>query len=90
MKLARKITYQRGEAEAWFYLGLALESVNREDDAIDAYRNARELYQSMKLGVQVQDCDKAIEHLSLGEFPKVIRRRFLDWLSRLWHFVKRR
>jgi hypothetical protein len=36
------ITDYNGEAKAWFILGLALENVNRESDAVDAYRNARD------------------------------------------------
>lgn len=31
-------------AIAWFNLGEALENLNRESDALGAYRNARELF----------------------------------------------
>jgi hypothetical protein len=33
-----------GQAIAWFNLGLTLENVNRQSDAIGAYRNGCELY----------------------------------------------
>jgi tetratricopeptide (TPR) repeat protein len=47
LDIAREIGDHNGEAIAWFNLGLALENVNRESDALGAYRNARELYQTM-------------------------------------------
>ena len=69
----------RGEANAWFNLGLSLEKVDREQDALGAYRNARELYQTMGLDADVQDCHDKIEVLS--------QRGFWGWLRRLWRWL---
>lgn len=63
-QIAREIGFSFGEATSWFNLGLSLENLNRESDALDAYRNARELCQAMELDAKVQDCDNAIERLS--------------------------
>jgi tetratricopeptide (TPR) repeat protein len=87
LAIKREIGDRRGEAKAWFNLGLALENVKRESDAVDAYRNARELYQAMGLDPDVQDCDKTIDRLSQPQVP------IWRWLKRLWHervFAKRR
>ena len=67
LEIAQEIGNRYGEANAWFNLGLALENLNREADAIEAYGNARRLYQAMGLDADVQDCDKAIEGLSHQE-----------------------
>lgn len=75
LEITRDIGDRNGEAIAWFNLGLALENVKQKSEAIDAYRNARQLYQAMGLDADVQDCDKAIERLSKG---------FWGWLSGLF------
>ncbi|KHG41538.1 hypothetical protein OA07_06860 [Aphanizomenon flos-aquae 2012/KM1/D3] len=62
-----------------FNLGLSLEKVDREQDALGAYRNARELYQTMGLDADVQDCHDKIEVLS--------QRGFWGWLRRLWRWL---
>ena len=76
-------------AIAWFNLGWALENVNRESDAVGAYRNARELYQAMGLDTDAQYCDREIERLSQPQVPTTPRRGFWQWLSRLWRWLKR-
>jgi tetratricopeptide (TPR) repeat protein len=88
LSIKREIGDIRGEANAWFNLGLALENVNRESDALGAYRNARELYQRMGLDADVQDCNNAIERLSQPKTPVVSRRGFWGWLRRLWRWVR--
>jgi tetratricopeptide (TPR) repeat protein len=55
LDIAKEIGDIRGEANDWFNLGLSLEKVDREQDALGAYRNARELYQTMGLDTDVQD-----------------------------------
>ena len=64
LDISREIGDRNSQAIAWFNLGQSLENVNRESDALVAYCNARELYQSMELDADVQDCDNAIERLS--------------------------
>ncbi|MEA5622641.1 tetratricopeptide repeat protein [Nostoc sp. UHCC 0251] len=64
LDIATEIGDRNSEAIAWFNLGEALENLNRESDALGAYRNARELYQAMGLDADVQDCNNAIERLS--------------------------
>ncbi|WP_235018600.1 hypothetical protein, partial [Tolypothrix sp. NIES-4075] len=55
---------RNGEATSWYNLGLSLKNLNRESDALGAYRNARELFQAMGLDANVQHCNDAIERLS--------------------------
>ncbi|MBD2205478.1 tetratricopeptide repeat protein [Calothrix sp. FACHB-1219] len=88
LDITREIGDIRGEANAWFNLGLSLENVNRESDALGAYRNARELYQTMGLDANVQDCNDAIERLSQPQAPVVSRRGFWGWLRRLRRWVR--
>jgi tetratricopeptide (TPR) repeat protein len=80
LDIAKEIGDIRGEANTWFNLGLSLEKVDREQDALGAYRNARELYQTMGLDTDVQDCNNVIERLS--------QRGFWGWLRRLWRWVR--
>jgi tetratricopeptide (TPR) repeat protein len=87
LEISREIGDIRGEAFSWFNLGLALENVNRESDALGAYRNARELFQTMGLDANVQDCNNAIKRLSQPKMPVVSRRGFWVWLRRLWRWV---
>ncbi|QFZ13253.1 tetratricopeptide repeat protein [Anabaena sp. YBS01] len=87
LEIAKEIGDIRGEAIAWFNLGLTLENVNRESDALGAYRNARELYQKMGLDANVQNCNDAIERLSQPQTPVVTRRGFWAWLRRLWRWL---
>jgi len=78
----------QGEANAWFNLGLSLEKVDREQDALGAYRNARELYQTMGLDTDVQNCNNAIEGLSQPKKPLVSQRGFWGWLRRFWRWLR--
>ncbi|WP_414566831.1 tetratricopeptide repeat protein, partial [Anabaena sp. CCY 9613] len=88
LEIFREIGDIRGEANSWFNLGLALENVNRESDALGAYRNARELYQKMELDADVQDCNNRIERLSQPQTAVLSRRGFWAWLRRLWRWVR--
>ena len=72
LDIAQEIGDRSGEALAWFNLGGALEKVKQKSEAVDAYGNARQLYQEMGLDADVQDCDEAIERVSQG---------FWGWLS---------
>ena len=88
MDIKREIGDVRGEANAWFNLGLSLEKVDREQDALGAYRNARELFQTMGLDTDVQDCNNAIEGLSQPKKPVVSQRGFWGWLRRFWRWLR--
>ncbi|BAY32731.1 hypothetical protein NIES2107_46210 [Nostoc carneum NIES-2107] len=88
LDIKREIGDIRGEATGWFNLGLALENVNRESDALGAYRNARELYQTMGLDADVQRCNDAIERLSQPKAPVVSRQGFWGWWRQLWRWVR--
>jgi tetratricopeptide (TPR) repeat protein len=86
-QIATEIGDRNSEANVWFNLGLSLENLNRESDALGAYRNARELFQAMGLDADVQDCNNSIERLSQPQMPVVPHRRFWGWLRRLWHWL---
>ncbi|TAE53280.1 MAG: tetratricopeptide repeat protein, partial [Nostocales cyanobacterium] len=88
LKIFREIVYVQGEATAWFNLGLVLEKVDREADALGAYRNARGLCETMGLDAKVQNCNDAINRLSQPQKPVVSRRGFWGWLGRLWRWVR--
>ncbi|MDZ8096577.1 MAG: tetratricopeptide repeat protein, partial [Nostoc sp. DedQUE05] len=88
LEIKREIGDRYGEAIAWFNLGEALENLNRESDALGAYRNARELCQAMGLDANLQDCNNAIERLSQPQTPVVFRRDLWRWLRRLWRWVR--
>ncbi|MCE2699723.1 MAG: tetratricopeptide repeat protein [Nostocales cyanobacterium LE14-WE4] len=88
LDIKREIGDVRGEANAWFNLGLSLEKVDREQDALGAYRNARELFQTMGLDTDVQDCNNAIERLSQPKKPVVSQRGFWAWLRRFWRWLR--
>lgn len=88
LDIKREIGDVRGEANAWFNLGLSLEKVDREQDALGAYRNARELFQTMGLDTDVQDCNNAIERLSQPKKPVVSQRGFWGWLRRFWRWLR--
>ncbi len=79
LNIAREIGDRNTEAKVWFNLGFSLEKLNRESDALGAYRNARELYQAIGLDADVQDCNNAIERVS--------HRGFWGWLRRLLRWV---
>ncbi|AFZ24263.1 putative transcriptional regulator [Cylindrospermum stagnale PCC 7417] len=88
MQIAKEIGDLNGEANAWLNLGLSLERLNRESDALGAYRNACELYQTMGIDAKVQICNNAIERLSQPRAPVVSRRGFWGLLHRLWRWLR--
>lgn len=87
LDIARTTGYIRGQGIAWFNLGETLENINRESDALGAYRNARGLYETMGLDNDVRDCKDAIARLSQAKKLVVFRRRLWRWLQRLWRWV---
>jgi tetratricopeptide (TPR) repeat protein len=84
LHIAREIGDRNSEAKAWFNLGETLQNLNREPDALGAYRNARELFQIMGLDANVQDCNNNIDRLSQPKMPVVFHRGFWGWLRQLW------
>ncbi|WP_373525620.1 tetratricopeptide repeat protein [Nostoc sp.] len=88
LTIAIKICDVYGQANAWLNLGGALENLNRESDALGAYRNARELFQTIGIDAKVQYCNNAIERLSQPKPPVVSRRGFWVWLRWLWRWVR--
>ncbi|TBR60474.1 hypothetical protein B4U84_06335, partial [Westiellopsis prolifica IICB1] len=89
LDIKTQIGDRSGQAIAWFNLGETLERVNRQSDAMGAYRNACKLFQEIGLDAKVQDCSNAIERLSQLQAPVVTSRRgFWGWLSRLWRWVR--
>ena len=89
MDISREIGDVLGESLSLNNLGDAYDSLglDREQDALEAYRNARELYQTMGLDTDVQDCNNAIERLSQPKKPVVSQRGFWGWLRRFWRWV---
>ncbi|MUG98128.1 tetratricopeptide repeat protein [Scytonema sp. UIC 10036] len=94
LEIARKIGDHLQEAKAWFNLGLALENLNRESDAIDAYRHAYKLYHLLGIDTCMYDCNKHIQQLTraepFGTPPQGLER----WLShlryskeQLWQYI---
>jgi len=88
LAMARDMGDLNSEAKAWFHLGLVLEEVYREPDALGAYRNARELFQTMGLDAGVQLCNDKIERLSQPKKPVVSQRGFWGWLRRLLRWLR--
>ncbi|MBD2743631.1 tetratricopeptide repeat protein [Coleofasciculus sp. FACHB-1120] len=60
LTILREIGYRNGEADTWFNLGKALAEQGKWE-AIQAYKNARYLYQGMGLIAKVKNCDTAIQ-----------------------------
>ncbi|MEH2458350.1 tetratricopeptide repeat protein [Nostoc sp.] len=88
LDIAREIGDRREEADAWLNLATVLKNVNRELDALGAYRNARELFQAIGLDAKVQLCNNAIERLSQPKAPVISHRGFWAWLRQLWRWVR--
>ena len=61
--MQRNIGDRKGEANSCFNLGLVLAKLKRKKESIEAYQNARRLYQDMELDRDVVDCDNAIRRL---------------------------
>ena len=57
LEIAREIGDRRGEANAWFNSGSVLKKLNRPSQAMTAFENARNLYQTMSLDADIKDCD---------------------------------
>ncbi|WP_353845994.1 tetratricopeptide repeat protein [Microcystis sp. M169S2] len=63
LAIKREIGDRRGEANAWFNLGLTYYKLKRISEAKEAYLQSRELYQALGLAADVQDCDDEIRQL---------------------------
>ncbi|WP_233455533.1 MULTISPECIES: tetratricopeptide repeat protein [Nostocales] len=89
LDISREIGDVLGESLSLNNLGDAYDSLglDREQDALEAYRNARELYQTMGLDADVQDCNDKIEGLSQPKKPVVSQHGFWGWLRRLWRWL---
>ncbi|MGA1410399.1 MAG: tetratricopeptide repeat protein [Prochlorotrichaceae cyanobacterium] len=64
LTLARDLSDRRGEANACFNLGLALANANRQEEALQAFRNARELFVNLSIPSLVAQSDNLIQELS--------------------------
>lgn len=68
IEIAHQSGHRQFEANGWFNLGLFLEELTQKDlaqklEAIDAYEQARGLFDEMRLDACVEDCKDAIRHL---------------------------
>ncbi len=96
--IEREIGDCRGEADSWFNLAIVLNKLNREQDAMGAYRNSRQLSQSMQLDADIQDCDNAIQKIEASlvvvsqpvvrGFPAGVLGFVWRWVQRLWRLVR--
>lgn len=89
MLLVGNIKIVTSHNNTWFNLGLSLKNVQREADAIGAFRNARQLYQAIGLDNDVQDCDSQITSLSSPVSPPLQLTRWervKRWLRNLWRW----
>ncbi|MBD2483522.1 tetratricopeptide repeat protein [Planktothrix sp. FACHB-1365] len=91
--LAIQLENPQYQAIFWANLGFALGKINRTEDALGAYRNARELYQNLGLDADVQDCDNAIQQLtSPSPLSAPQSQGFLHWLNlqirRFWRWLR--
>ncbi|MEA5534048.1 tetratricopeptide repeat protein [Crocosphaera sp. XPORK-15E] len=64
LAIKTKIGDIRGKADTWFNLGLTFKKLKQKSEAVNAFNNARELYQKMELDSQVKDCDDELKILS--------------------------
>jgi tetratricopeptide (TPR) repeat protein len=86
LQIQCKISDRRGQAISWLNLGSTLTKVKQLTDALDAYNNARQLYADIGLEAKVQDCDNAIQQLSV--FLNSPHRKPQNPFVRLWHWFK--
>lgn len=86
LEIKRAFSDRRGEANAWFNLGLVLSKSDRKEEALAAFRNARELYASMGLRSDVQDCDDQIQELTEQASPG--RRSKPNVFQRIWRWFR--
>jgi tetratricopeptide (TPR) repeat protein len=88
LEIRRNLNDQNAEANAWFNLGLVLEKINRESEAMDAFCHAREIYHAMGLDANLQDCNHAIELLSRNVSTLASRLWFGRLFSHLSQLIK--
>ncbi len=67
LAIKREIRDRNGEANTLFNLGLSLKNIQRNNEALEAFRNARRLYQDMELKQMVEVCDNEINGLVSGD-----------------------
>jgi|694.fasta_scaffold01743_36 tetratricopeptide (TPR) repeat protein len=63
LDISREIGDKDGEARLLFGLGLTLTNINQNNDALKAFRNARQLFQETGLNKEAQLCDNLINSL---------------------------
>ncbi len=88
LEIKRDLDDRNGEANAWFNLGLVLEKINRESEAMYAFCNARKIYHTMGFDASLQDCNHAIELLSQNVVGTTSVFWFGRWLSHLSQLIK--
>jgi tetratricopeptide (TPR) repeat protein len=88
LEIRRNLDDQNAEANSWFNLGLVLEKINRESEAMNAFCNARGIYHAMGIDASLQDCNHAIELLSQNVSTIASRFWFGRWFSHLSQFIK--
>ncbi|MGB5770645.1 MAG: tetratricopeptide repeat protein [Crocosphaera sp.] len=63
LAITTEIGDRQGEGNTWFNLGLSFTNLQRNDEAREAFDNARQLYQDMGLNQMVERCDNEINAL---------------------------
>ncbi|MBE9145184.1 tetratricopeptide repeat protein [Planktothrix mougeotii LEGE 06226] len=91
--LAIQLENPQYQAIFWANLGESLGKINRTEDSLGAYRNARELYQNLGLDADVQKCDNAIQQLtSPSPLSAPQSQGFWHWLNiqirRFWRWLR--
>lgn len=86
LTITRAIGDRNGAAIAWFNLGETLAKMDRVPDALEAYRNARQLFAEIQLEFRVQECDNALQNLTSAPEPPRCKPRNL--VIRLWQWFK--
>ncbi|PSB09092.1 hypothetical protein C7B62_14390 [Pleurocapsa sp. CCALA 161] len=64
LEIKKQIGDRRGEASTWFNLGNTRKNLQQNSEAKTASENARNLYQAVGLGKEVEDCDRSIQNLA--------------------------
>jgi tetratricopeptide (TPR) repeat protein len=65
LEIVQEIGDRKGEANNWFNLGNTWKNLQQNSEAKTAYENARNLYQTMGLDKQAEDCNEAIQSLEV-------------------------
>ncbi len=87
LEIKREIGNRLVEGITWFNLGIALEKENRKLDAIGAFRNSRQLFQSMELDANVQMAENEIQRIEANSATPSHSNR--NWLKNATNFLWR-